>query len=222
MPGAGQRHARGGARLRDRRDHAASASSSSTRTCRRGKGGALAAMDDRVDKKHAAIKLYLAKVTSIETDRGRGAALPGTDRRLRQAGTGRRHHRAQHAGPCAQEARPRLEFTDEGWRELLAFHASVLANARLAFNVLVSRDAEPRASWSREGPAARSGESARARAISPGCAKARPRASRPAPSTSTRSATSSRSTRCSPPWPTRCSRNRACSRVAAEGRLRAR
>ena len=35
-----------------------------------------------------------------------------------------------------------LEFTDEGWRELAAFHASVLANARLAFNVLVSRDPE--------------------------------------------------------------------------------
>ena len=35
-----------------------------------------------------------------------------------------------------------LEFTDEGWRELAAFHASVLANARLAFNVLISRDPE--------------------------------------------------------------------------------
>jgi phosphate:Na+ symporter len=35
-----------------------------------------------------------------------------------------------------------LEFTDEGWRELTAFHASVLTNARLAFNLLVSRDSE--------------------------------------------------------------------------------
>ena len=35
-----------------------------------------------------------------------------------------------------------LEFTDEGWSELCAFHGSVLANARLAFNVLVSRDPE--------------------------------------------------------------------------------
>jgi len=33
-----------------------------------------------------------------------------------------------------------LEFTPEGWRELSAFHATVLANARLAFNVLISRD----------------------------------------------------------------------------------
>ena len=35
-----------------------------------------------------------------------------------------------------------LEFTEEGWRELVEFHASVAANARLAFNVLVSRDSE--------------------------------------------------------------------------------
>jgi phosphate:Na+ symporter len=35
-----------------------------------------------------------------------------------------------------------LEFTSEGWSELAAFHGAVLANARLAFNVLVSRDRE--------------------------------------------------------------------------------
>jgi Na+/phosphate symporter len=35
-----------------------------------------------------------------------------------------------------------LEFTGEGWSELVAFHSTVLANARLAFNVLVSRDRE--------------------------------------------------------------------------------
>src|SRR5690606_23948862 len=33
-----------------------------------------------------------------------------------------------------------LEFAPEGWHELRAFHASVLANARLAFNVVISRD----------------------------------------------------------------------------------
>src|SRR5690606_6422906 len=32
--------------------------------------------------------------------------------------------------------------TAEGWRELTDFHATVLANARLAFNVLVSRSCE--------------------------------------------------------------------------------
>ena len=35
-----------------------------------------------------------------------------------------------------------LTFTEEGWAELAAFHATVLANARLAFNVLIARDAE--------------------------------------------------------------------------------
>ena len=35
-----------------------------------------------------------------------------------------------------------LNFTPEGWRELSNLHASVLANARLAFNVLISRDTE--------------------------------------------------------------------------------
>jgi phosphate:Na+ symporter len=33
-----------------------------------------------------------------------------------------------------------LQFTPEGWQELAGFHAVVLANARMAFNVLVSRD----------------------------------------------------------------------------------
>ena len=44
----------------------------------------------------------------------------------------------------------------EGWRELTSFHATVLANARLAFNVLVSRDpATARQLVRGEGPAAR-------------------------------------------------------------------
>ena len=68
---------------------------------------ALAALDDRVDRKHAAIKLYLAKVTKNPLARGRSTALPGADRRLRQARTSRRHHRAQHAGACQEETSAR-------------------------------------------------------------------------------------------------------------------
>ncbi len=34
----------------------------------------------------------------------------------------------------------KLEFTEEGWKELSHFHAMVLANAHMAFNVIVSRD----------------------------------------------------------------------------------
>ena len=75
---------------------------------------ALAALDDRVDRRHAAIKLYLAKVTIRAAQRGGSLALPGIDRRLRQARTGRRHHRAQHAGPCAEEIRPRAGIHRRG------------------------------------------------------------------------------------------------------------
>ncbi|HET7413148.1 MAG TPA: PhoU domain-containing protein, partial [Pararhizobium sp.] len=35
-----------------------------------------------------------------------------------------------------------VDFTEEGWKELSDFHAAVLANARLSFNLLVTRDAE--------------------------------------------------------------------------------
>ena len=35
-----------------------------------------------------------------------------------------------------------LQFTDVGWGELVRFHAAVVTTARLAFNVLVSRDVE--------------------------------------------------------------------------------
>ncbi len=83
-----------------------------------------------------------------------------------------------------------LEFTDEGWRELSRFHASVLTNARMAFNVLVSRDPETARQLVEEKDRLRdAGKSKRARATSCGCAKARRKASRQAPSTSTRSAT---------------------------------
>ena len=85
-----------------------------------------------------------------------------------------------------------LEFTDEGWRELAAFHASVTANARLAFNVLISRDPATALLLVREKDRLRDLEKRRARAISCGCAMVPRKVSRQARSTSTPSATSSR------------------------------
>lgn len=41
-----------------------------------------------------------------------------------------------------KKMRHNLQFTDDGWAELVRMHAAVLATARLAFNVLVSRDLE--------------------------------------------------------------------------------
>jgi phosphate:Na+ symporter len=102
---------------------------------------ALAALDDRVDRKHAAIKLYLAKVTSrqlTEAEALRCQELIGACVKLEQVGDIIVRNMLVHVKKKMERG---LEFTPEGWRELTSFHASVLANARLAFNVLVSRDA---------------------------------------------------------------------------------
>lgn len=103
---------------------------------------ALAALDDRVDRKHAAIKLYLAKVTSkpLSQDESlRCQELIGACVKLEQVGDIIVRNMLAHVKKKLDRG---LEFTDEGWRELSAFHTSVLVNARMAFNVLVSRDAE--------------------------------------------------------------------------------
>ncbi len=103
---------------------------------------ALAALDDRVDRKHAAIKLYLAKVTSrtlTEAEGLRCQELIGACVKLEQVGDIIVRNMLAHVKKKLDRG---LEFTPEGWRELSSFHTSVMANARMAFNVLVSRDAE--------------------------------------------------------------------------------
>lgn len=103
---------------------------------------ALAALDDRVDSRHAAIKLYLAKVSQeemTEEEALRCQELIGACVKLEQVGDIVVRNLLVHV---KKKLVRDLQFTTEGWRELAAFHASVLANARLAFNVLVSRDAE--------------------------------------------------------------------------------
>lgn len=103
---------------------------------------ALAALDDRLDRQHAAIKLYLAKLNAAElteAEARRRQELLDACIKLEQVGDiVSRNMLAQ-----VQKKRKRgLEFTDDGWDELVRFHASVLATAHLAFNVLVSRDVE--------------------------------------------------------------------------------
>ena len=103
---------------------------------------ALAKLDDRVDRKHAAIKLYLAKVTQrslSEAEALRCQELIGACVKLEQVGDIIVRNMLVHVQKKLDRG---LQFTEEGWREITAFHASVLANARLAFNVLISRDAE--------------------------------------------------------------------------------
>lgn len=101
---------------------------------------ALALLDDRVDKRHSAIKLYLARATSH--DMGPHEAMQAQELvaacvKLEQAGDIIVRNMLLHI----QKMRDRnLAFTEEGWSELCAIHAAVLANAKLAFNVIVTRD----------------------------------------------------------------------------------
>ena len=103
---------------------------------------ALAALDDQVDRKHAAIKLYLARITTqqmTEWEATRLQELLGACVKLEQVGDIIVRNMLVHVRKKLERG---LTFTPEGWRELSNLHKQVLANARLAFNVLVSRDAE--------------------------------------------------------------------------------
>jgi phosphate:Na+ symporter len=100
----------------------------------------LGRLDDRVDRRHAAIKLYLARATASDVSEREAIAcqeLIAACVKLEQVGDIIVRNMLTHV----QKMRDRkLEFSPEGWSELRAMHAAVLANARLAFNVLVSRD----------------------------------------------------------------------------------
>jgi len=101
---------------------------------------AFAALDDQVDNRHAAVKLYLARVTRNELsdeDALRTQELLGACVRLEQVGDIIVRNMLVHVRKKMELG---LSFAPEGWRDLTAFHAAVLANARMAFNVLVSHD----------------------------------------------------------------------------------
>lgn len=103
---------------------------------------ALAGLDDLVDSRHAAVKLYLARVLRnklSDAEALRSQELIGACVKLEQVGD---IISRNMLALVRKKKALGLSFTTEGWRELLAFHASVLANARMAFNVLVSHDPE--------------------------------------------------------------------------------
>ncbi len=103
---------------------------------------AIAALDDRVDRQHAAIKLYLAGIPTAgmtEDCAQRTQELLGACVKLEQVGDIIVRNLLVNIRKKLDRG---LDFTPEGWRELRDLHARVLANARLAFNVLVSRDRE--------------------------------------------------------------------------------
>ena len=101
---------------------------------------ALAALDDKVDRKHAAIKLYLVRIPPEQMSEAeilRTNELLDACVRLEQVGDIITRNMLTHVKKKLDRG---LVFTPEGWRELSNLHASVLNNARLAFNVLISRD----------------------------------------------------------------------------------
>lgn len=100
----------------------------------------LASLDDRVDRKHAAIKLYLARIPPEQMDEHdvqRTRELLDACVKLEQVGDIITRNMLVHVKKKLDRG---LTFTPEGWRELSNLHATVLNNARLAFNVVISRD----------------------------------------------------------------------------------
>ncbi len=102
---------------------------------------ALAALDDTVDRKHASIKFYLARISTggMSDEEARHCQdLLSACVKLEQVGD----IIVRNLLVLARKKMERgLEFTPQGRCELSAFHASVLSNARLAFNLLVTQDA---------------------------------------------------------------------------------
>lgn len=100
----------------------------------------LAALDDRVDKKHVAIKLYLTKLITKnlnDFEALRMQELLGACVKLEQVGDIIVRNMLVHV---EKKMSHNLEFTEAGWQEISHFHSMVLANAHMAFNVIVSRD----------------------------------------------------------------------------------
>ncbi|MET3590235.1 phosphate:Na+ symporter [Bartonella silvatica] len=93
-----------------------------------------------LDKKHIAIKLYLARLSGqklSDTEALQTQELLGACIKLDQAGDIIFHNMLMLVKKKQQKG---LQFSKDGWNDLLRFHAIVLANAHIAFNVLVSRD----------------------------------------------------------------------------------
>jgi phosphate:Na+ symporter len=100
----------------------------------------VAAVDDRVDKLHEAIKLFVTDVSreplSAQESRRAAEILSFTTN-------------LEHIGDIVDKSlleladkkiRHQLRFSDEGWGEIEALHARVLSNLQMALGVFISRD----------------------------------------------------------------------------------
>jgi len=101
---------------------------------------AVSRLDDRIDTSHREIKLYLARMASLDPDAEattRMQELLAACIALEQAGDVASGNLLAHAKRRHDRG---LSFSPEGWQELVDLHALLVADARLAFNVIVSRD----------------------------------------------------------------------------------
>ena len=99
-------------------------------------------LDREVNRAHTGIKLFIAKVNSgqlSEDEARRGIELTDFAINLEHIGD----IIAKNLMRLVQDKTDkRLSFSREGWKEMNALHARVMANMQLALNVLVSEDLE--------------------------------------------------------------------------------
>lgn len=96
------------------------------------------AMEAAVNRAQSEIKLYLAKVSfTVETQEKQSHDLAAIAVNLEYVGDAITKTLLRLAEVRSEQ---RLAFSPSGWRELSDLHGSVIANMRLAQNVLVTRD----------------------------------------------------------------------------------
>ena len=104
--------------------------------------GRLVKMDDEVDKMYDEIKLYIAKISRKELTSDEASLsmrLSDFNIKLEHIGDIIERNLTRLA---TKRAEGDLEFSKEGWGEIVDLHARVVANMQLALNVLVSSDVE--------------------------------------------------------------------------------
>jgi phosphate:Na+ symporter len=102
----------------------------------------LARYDDQVDEIHMRIKLYLARIADedlSDEEQQQVYNLMNASIQLEQIGD--IVSRAMVV-KIDKRAGAKMEFSEEGWKELRTIHDEVRRNARRAFNVLLSGDVE--------------------------------------------------------------------------------
>lgn len=98
------------------------------------------ALDDEIDRIHNDIKFYLARISEAALDEERAALFQnilGATIKIEQAADIISESMLTRA---RKKNERNIAFSPEGWTEITAMHGEVVQNARLAFNLLLSRD----------------------------------------------------------------------------------